>query len=63
MINNPYDFVVVRLGHILTSQLTDQDKLDAIRITYKEAFFPEKGILPHEISLIKKLYAVVSTDE
>jgi len=51
-----YDNFVMRVAHILTSKLSDKDQINAIRIRYRQAFFPEKPIEGHEIELISKLY-------
>ena len=58
MINNPYDYLVMRVGHALTSKLSDTDKLNVIKISYREAFFPENPTNDRERDLIRKLYEV-----
>jgi len=63
MNKDPYDFYVIRCAHVLTSNLSDIDMLNAIRIIYKQAFFPERVITDKERDLIDKLYVQNFTDE
>jgi len=52
--NSSNDFTM-RVAHVLTCDLFDQDKLNCIRILYKQMAWPEHPLSNYETELLDKI--------
>lgn len=53
--NNPANLFVMRIAHVLTSDMFDNDKLQCIRILYTQMAWPERPLSESQKKLLEKI--------